>query len=187
MSLTETPSHTVTKWISLDDIRKECPLLPDDAKESIVSRAILASILRANSIDEDNYQVYIIDHENSLEVKHTKNGAICIPLALYRKAKTHDARAFILSHELAHHINGDVKYTESLLSRDPACQEIQSREKKADLRGLDLYKKRGYDTHLALEFVRELWEESGWWGPESCHIEPKERLQLLRKNIKKRK
>ena len=187
MSVSETPYHKHEKWVSLDDIEKECTLLPTDARETTVSRAIFTSILRANGISESRYRIHILDHEKSLEVKHTENGDICIPLALYRKAKTHDALAFIFAHELAHHINGDVESTRALLEQRDLCEAIQVRERNADITWLDLYRKRWYDTSLAIQFVKELEKDGGTRDIETCHVDPKERLKLLARTLPKKR
>lgn len=99
------------------------------------------------------------------------DGNIFIGVGMSELFKSDDEIACVLAHEMGHIVlehrgDGGVTY-----------------EREADSFALNLMRKAGFDSSVAIEFWTRYYERIGWWGGTGSHLEPHERIEFLKTQI----
>lgn len=95
---------------------------------------ILQKITSSNNFKE-KYK-FLVFQSSSTQVLHTKNKEIYIPSGLLVIAKNNDQIAFILSHEIAHWENQDIRNNQVPIHRSPG--QVTEAECLADKKAIEI-------------------------------------------------
>lgn len=175
---------------------KKCPELKEQVN-SLVERLLTSSNLAFLLNNEDSLEVILLCSKTDTPpvARIVAGKYLLVPASLPQKAKSLDALAAVLSHEIAHYtLRHHARLLEELNGRFPSGDKSflhrikRHHEKEADLTGLELMTNAGFSPQAAVSHLKHV---KGFFDERNHHVKakgshpnPMDRELLLTEQIK---
>lgn len=160
---TDILSSTYESLPSADEVRSGINIPKNIATLQKKVNRILHIIEGYNNLSW-KYQFIVFDNKGN-QIFHTQDRKIFIPSDLIALAKSDDQLAFILSHEIAHWENQDIK--DNAVNIDIGQNEINQAECKADQKAMKFSKVAKYRGEEIEKLLKRLESIRPWYRCEN--------------------